>query len=553
MVNKYAYVILQIEKNEYISASINLAFTLKRTCTTHDIVILIDQKITKKCKSILMRFFDKIIIVEKISRSMAINKLLGYNLDEYEKIILIDADSIVLKSIDFIFSKSVPALLESRNGLGKTGLILIKPDKDKMKKIKKLVQNTEKNTEEIIKNIDGDINYLSENILSSNSYNKNSYGIQYNENKPFILENEIPLKVRSEWNHFKMWFYFFKEIINNEEEIRENSCISKTIILSKNYLQNIVEFIIKNQEIIGYINKNAIKKIYELKSEKDLILYHKLFSISYKNRNIIYNLSLDSLPSIIKCYNYLRSKKIPKYEKIENLIKSENKLELENFLNFYVRVKNNIYLIVNYKTISDISKYDEDLPKGTVIYEKNVIFESGVMLNVLFYLDKRFNYKIREEFYKNKICEDKYCVSLKVCKNSANVNFEYDLYGENTFIFTDPQSKINVSSFLLNKNSVDEFINRGYTSAKVGYTDLLRKMFYETLKKWIYNNYNSEEIEKIIVKLDKTKPRAVIYEYFDEKKEYNLLEILKTKKCKKEKYFEDEKLSCEFDGIKYLI
>ena len=221
---KYAYVMLLMIDEKYVPASIVLAESLKKIGCLADLVVMIDENINDKTVDLLKMFYDKIVKVEKIFsqspdpiQKYLITKIQGLKLTEYEKIALIDVDSIILSHPNKIFTYQPPSGQYISNILS-TGIILLKPsitDFDKLLiKSKEISKEITKPLVYLLQEFYKDFNQIDPLILKSNDYDyEDTYGIQYNKNKPFILKSSIPIETRSKWKHFRLWFMYFRNIL----------------------------------------------------------------------------------------------------------------------------------------------------------------------------------------------------------------------------------------------------------------------------------------------------------------------------------------------------
>jgi hypothetical protein len=547
---KNAYVLLQIDNNEYISASLVLADSLRKTCTGDDLVIMINDKINDECVDMLKKVFDKIVYVKKISNKMSVNKLLGLELEEYDKIIIIDSDSIIFKNIDFLFKLEAPSLLLNKE-YGSTGLIILNPNKKILENIKK---NAKTHTVKDLLNKEyKSINYLDEKILESNNYSKKSFGIQYNKEKPFTLQSDIPLEERIKWNYFNMWFYFFKNLINKDEDLSKNKCIKNVIELSKNYLPNIIKFMTENENVLQSRNDKIIKKMYNLSKGTAIKNYHTNTSMEYKDKELSYNINDYITKDIISYYNKTRHKNIKKYDKIDKVLENiDNTDDKDNFLNMYIRAKLNTFVIIDI----DDDKNNKFTPVKSAIYVKKISENGDIIKNILFDIDTRYTYKLRIQNLILKINDDnKYYLRIQICENISNTNFIYDQYGQNTIILNDMQSKIRISSILLNDRTLEKYkIKKINTIKNNKLGNINKRMIKETIKKWIYNNYGFEEIERIFICGKKDK--IIICEYFKKKiiDDDDVPEIFIIKKGNIDDFNKimDKNEYYEIDGIKYF-
>jgi len=119
----YAYVTLIMLGDKYIPGAVVLAYYLKKINTQADLVAIVTPDVSVDGKKVLSLFYDRVIDVPLIkipnwrTEKQPHRKYLDYvftkfnifNLTEYKKVILIDADALVLKFPDHLFSLDAPA------------------------------------------------------------------------------------------------------------------------------------------------------------------------------------------------------------------------------------------------------------------------------------------------------------------------------------------------------------------------------------------------------------------------------------------------------------
>ena len=128
--NNYAYVSLLSSEN-YLKGILVLNYSLKLTGTKYPLVVLITKKVAKNKKILKILEQEKIIveIVKDITyckteresfknspREYLLNtasKVHIFNLNEYDKILYLDADILVLKNLDELFSYKNGSMIES--------------------------------------------------------------------------------------------------------------------------------------------------------------------------------------------------------------------------------------------------------------------------------------------------------------------------------------------------------------------------------------------------------------------------------------------------------
>ncbi len=129
--NIYAYVCIVMLGDAYIPGAIVLAQSLINCGSKADRVCLVTPDVSEEAKKLLQMFFNKVKVIDYIQVSnwrveghplikyldLVFTKFHIFNLLEYKKIILIDADALVLKYPDHLFTLPAPAgcLLENKD------------------------------------------------------------------------------------------------------------------------------------------------------------------------------------------------------------------------------------------------------------------------------------------------------------------------------------------------------------------------------------------------------------------------------------------------------
>lgn len=171
--NKFAYVTVMFGNNIYLTGALVLGYSLMKTETKFDRVILVTPDVSNEYKSYLATIYTNIINIDYVDVSNEIfseentrfkdvfTKLECLSLVRYDKIILLDLDMIIAKNIDHLFKLEAPAACLKRFhypygkkipahmicdgnklvGSINAGLMLLKPDKNEWEKIKKDITN----------------------------------------------------------------------------------------------------------------------------------------------------------------------------------------------------------------------------------------------------------------------------------------------------------------------------------------------------------------------------------------------------------------------------
>lgn len=296
----YAYVTLVMLGDLYISAAIVLAHSLRKLNTKADLVVLITPDVSESGKRVLSMFYDVIKEVNYVTvenwrtkkqthrkyLELVFTKFHLFNLTEYKKVLLIDADALVLKYPDHLFSLQTPAgcFLENKdyyisyddkgnyilppNGKIKWydiyckccphGSLIPKEMTDRLYKDFKnsgiggglmLLEPKKGEFESILKDVSyGKMKYLLENKLvwpeqqyltlrysglwrminpvffGLQGYPHYSvlYGLQYGGDKPFVLNSKLDINERIEYPDYILWHKYYGEILNEHPELKEN-------------------------------------------------------------------------------------------------------------------------------------------------------------------------------------------------------------------------------------------------------------------------------------------------------------------------------------------
>lgn len=388
--NKYAYVTLVMLGDLYISAAITLAFSLKKCGSLADLVVLVTPDVSEEGKYVLSTHFDHIILISyidvpswrskhsKLYLSRVFTKFHVFNLVQYEKVILIDADALVLKHPDHIFTLNAPAgcYLKDKNliitydkegnyifphedtlewyktmcnccGHGKLipkeytdsllkhfdnpgiggGLMLLKPDK---KEYEDILQDIQKpNVKELIekKFIWPEQQYLTVKYsgqwtginpkffgLQGYPHWKILYGLQYGGDKPFIIKSKFDIKTRILYPDFILWHDYYKEILVEHPWMLHEKSLEQANEMNKYFHTNVV----KQKRLVSKLAQNINNKA----------IVQKIYKIIDVNREQLeyYHLDIDIgyraiylLPEFedIKIYDYFEPiKRLQEYYEI---------------------------------------------------------------------------------------------------------------------------------------------------------------------------------------------------------------------------------------------
>ena len=121
MPSDYAYVTVMYGNNIYLTGALVLGYTLMKTSTLLDRVILVTPDVSDNYKEYLSKFYTNVIDIEYTNVNSEIfseentrfsnvfTKLECLALAQYKKIILLDLDMIIVRNIDHLFQLRPPA------------------------------------------------------------------------------------------------------------------------------------------------------------------------------------------------------------------------------------------------------------------------------------------------------------------------------------------------------------------------------------------------------------------------------------------------------------
>jgi hypothetical protein len=517
----YAYVMFLIIDETYFPASIVLAESIKNSGCLADLVIMIDNNISDVVTNTLKKFYDRVIrlsdsdIIKTKSKDHVqkhiLTKLNGLKLD-YKKVAIIDVDSIIFNHSNDIFDYDVPACIyNSSESKFNSGLMLLEPsEKDfdnLIKESNQISANTEKPLVYLIEKYYKNLYRIDEKYLKSNS-SVDAYGIQYNTNKPFIIKNKISLEERAKWEHFKLWFNYFKQILTKYPELRDLKSLEQSIEISKYYLNQLGRFILKNRHRRQKIKREQVEELYGIK-DKNSEYYHFNISKEYDSDDITYlfnNVTIGGFISYLKNKTrLLDSYLIVDTKTLNDIIKIiEPQYILDYLLSEYVRVMNNVYVVM-YVADETEEKFEltRDL-KENLIYKRKFVFPGIVLKNILFGINQNLLYTERVKLLS--IYDDNmtYDINILIYQTSTHMNFNFNK--SKIFIFNDTNSKIRFSSVFLNSNTLSRYSSNSIKlikDDKINRKSIEKLLRFQTIKKWIYNNYSGDQLNNIIVIKDK--------------------------------------------------
>ena len=331
----YAYVTLVMLGDRYVPAAIVLAYSLRKLNTKADLVVLVTNDVSYEAQNVLRTYFDHVINVTYVhvrnwrTKKQSHRKYLDFvftkfhlfNLVQYKKILLIDADAIVLKYPDHLFTLTAPAgcylkdkdlfisydktgnyvlpsngkikwydeycnccghgklipksdtdnvITDRRNsGIG-GGLMLLEPKKGELEDIIRDVTRGKGWDLVCNKFVWPEQQYLTYRYsgkwtginprffgLQGYPHWKVLYGLQYGGDKPFFSDSKFPIETRIQYPDYVLWHDLFKEIINDHPTFTEEKSLEEAKKMNAHFTNNKMSRIQYNK----YINVVNVDKI----------------------------------------------------------------------------------------------------------------------------------------------------------------------------------------------------------------------------------------------------------------------------------------------------
>ncbi len=269
---KYAYVGILYGSNEYYLGALVMGYTLAKTNTKYDKILLVTSDVNNEIREILKTYFiikeveylyiNNNNFYDKNTRFKEVfTKLQALNLD-YDKIIMLDLDMFILKNLDHLFELSAPAamvretnleygekippeLIKIRNGKISgginAGLMLLEPSKKEFNEI----------MNEVKKQLPYKLKYPEQDFLS--------------------------LRYKNKWTNIDSRYncqFTIKEVMEYK-----NYSIHDIYILHYSWILNPWELILENKDKVLYILN---------KSKRD-ITYYTLWGNHYRILEKIHN------------------------------------------------------------------------------------------------------------------------------------------------------------------------------------------------------------------------------------------------------------------------
>ncbi|KAL6982897.1 UDP-glucuronate:xylan alpha-glucuronosyltransferase 2 [Sarracenia purpurea var. burkii] len=135
-INREAYATVLHSTDSYVCGAITLAQSLLQTGTKRDLILLVDNSISVPKREALASAGWKIRLIERIRNPLAekrsyneynYSKFRLWQLTDYDKIIFIDSDIVVLRSLDILFNFPQMSATGNDGSIFNSGIMVIEP------------------------------------------------------------------------------------------------------------------------------------------------------------------------------------------------------------------------------------------------------------------------------------------------------------------------------------------------------------------------------------------------------------------------------------------
>ncbi len=164
--------------NNYLDGCLVLNENLKHINSQYELLCLINEEIDQETRQTLDYFNIEYKEIKKINYDVdfedyvqpyfknTFDKLSIFDLTEYEKIVYLDLDLLILKNIDELFNYETPALAKDYpfSNLYNSGVMVIEPNKDDYNNLIRIMKEKVKNEEQL-----GDQDIINEYFKSINT------------------------------------------------------------------------------------------------------------------------------------------------------------------------------------------------------------------------------------------------------------------------------------------------------------------------------------------------------------------------------------------------
>jgi hypothetical protein len=378
------------------------------------------------------------------------------------------------------------------------------------------------------------------------------------------MKSKLSIEQRISNENYQLWYKFYRDIINRYPELLDSEILNDPNEISKYFIYQLSRKSIIFKKILSSSIADNVRKIFGTKINSNFYYYHMDISKEYDNERINYSFESDFIMDIIlkitsnnkskywyeinnkvtnlkylkdikKSNSFIYSNKIN--SKILDILKIEDK---ENIISQYAKINSNVCIImIVLSSLNENYYWLDNKLISNIFYQKEFTFNGNILKNILFDIVQNYSYDERIKKLNN-IYSDITDYKIKIIFYKTIIDSQLKSNYDDIYIFSDTNVKIRALSILLNSNTLKKFINQEiifipekqnklYSTLNENSYFIKNMLLFQSLKKWIYNNYDGNEIDNIIV--------SNSFELSDKKITQNFI-LIDTNYFSKEKYEE---------------
>lgn len=374
----YAYVTLVMLGDSYVPAAVVLAHSIRILNSHVDLVVLVTPDVSQSGRRCLGMYYDKVVEVDYVKINnwrtkkqphrqyldRVFTRFHALNLTQYKKVLLMDADAIILKHPDHLFTLDAPAgcLLYDKElfvSYDKEGNYVLPDNKkiewyDKMceccghkQKIPKkytdevktnrsssgigggllLLEPKEGELESIIRDIEGPMwkpvnrffvwpeqQYITQRYsgqwtginprffgLQGYPHWRVLFGLQYGGDKPFKISSKCKLEDRLDFPDFILWHTYLTDILNNKPALIDEKAMEESVEVNRLFKSRIKTHQLSRVGDIQYKIEN-IRNLFNLNEVNSI---HTMYYHTDKNKNYLPKDTTTIMFNGVQEYDYL--------------------------------------------------------------------------------------------------------------------------------------------------------------------------------------------------------------------------------------------------------
>lgn len=167
-----------LSTNNYLKGVLVLNENLKRLNSKYDLLCLINENINEETKNTLTKYGIKYVEFNSVPYNVNFTSTWNYTFDkfnvflleDYEKVVCLDADLLILENLDFLFEYDTPAMVIDNPTFTdrfNSGVMVITPNKETFKELVRM-----KEQQSLYNRVIGDQNILNDYYLEDGFINR---------------------------------------------------------------------------------------------------------------------------------------------------------------------------------------------------------------------------------------------------------------------------------------------------------------------------------------------------------------------------------------------